>query len=523
MVKSCDFQSGDAMDRRTKSIIATLSVPGFMIGTDFTGALMLVLPIEHEYSSDITTTQWVLNVYALTVAMALVAGGRLGDMFGRRRLLLIGLAIFFLASLACTAAPSIAWLIGARAVQGIGAAITWPCVLAIATTSVEEEERGQVMGLIIGSVSVGNVVAPFLAGVVGGLGEWRLFFVANVVLAAASFFMVWRFLAKDTTERTDERIDYGGMTVLSVAVFALLYGLDVGADWGWRTPGVLALFVLCVVMFVAFPLIEKRVRDPMVPLPMMRNHQFLRALSANGLVAPAMFLLFLYMPQYLHKVLGWSVLWASIGTLPLLVSLCVLNLTAGGFYASLGPRRLLSIGHVLVVLGALWIIMMPFSWGYIGIVPPMILVGAGGGMIFGPAGTAAVNAADPSRAGLAGGLSFMFHLGLGAIGVGGATALMYATSLRSLGAGLERIGVKMPAADQVALNAAAQAPATRELLHSYSPEVAAKIEPLVRDAFADGLHQAYWLALAFAVLGLVFSLLLDEKKLRGVDAEEGAA
>lgn len=179
------------MESRTKIVIATLSVPAFMIGTDFTGALMLVIPIEQEFSTDITTTQWVLNVYALTLAMALVAGGRLGDLFGRRRVLLIGLAIFFAASLACTAAPSIAWLIGARAVQGIGAALTWPCVLAIVMTSVEKKERGTVMALTIGAVSIGNVVAPFLAGIVGGLGEWRLFFFVNVILAAVSAFLVW--------------------------------------------------------------------------------------------------------------------------------------------------------------------------------------------------------------------------------------------------------------------------------------------------------------------------------------------
>ncbi len=508
------------MDERTRATIATLSVPAFMIGTDFTGALMLVIPIEHEFSSDITTTQWVLNVYALTLAMALVAGGRLGDMFGRRRVLLIGLAVFFAASLACTVAPSIAWLIGARAVQGIGAALAWPCVLGIVVTAVEEDERGTVMALTIGAVSVGNVVAPFVAGVLAGLGEWRLFFLVNVVLAALSIALVWRFLAKDTMERTDERVDYVGMAVLSLAVFALLYGLDVGSDWGWGSTRVILLFLFSVALFVAFPLVEKRIAQPMVPPPMLRNRQFVRALATNGLVAPAMFLLFLYMPQYLHKVLGWSVLWAAMGTLPLLVSLCAMNLTAGRFYTRVGPRWLLTAGHALTVLGALWIIVLSPSWGYGGVVPPMVLVGVGCGLIFGPAGTAAVNAADPSRAGLAGGLSFMFHLGLGAIGVGGATALMLGASQRSLADGLERIGVSLPAADQLALNAAAtQAQAAQEVLARYGPEVAAKIVPVVSDAFTDGLRLAYSLALAFAVLGLIFSLRLDEAKLRGVDSE----
>ena len=511
------------MDRSTKTIIATLSVPAFMIGTDFTGALMLVIPIEHEFSSDITTTQWVLNVYALTLAMTLVAGGRLGDMFGRRRVLLIGLVVFFASALVCTVAPSIAWLIGARAVQGVGAALIWPCVLAIAVTSVEEEERGTVMALTIGAVSIGNVAAPFFAGIVAGLGEWRLFFLVNVIMAALSAVLVLRFLAKDTMERSDERIDYLGMIVLSLAVFALLYALDVGADWGWGSLRVIALFLLSVALLVAFPLVEKRIAQPMVPPPMLRNRPFLRALATNGLVSPAMFLLFLYMPQYLHEVLGWTVVWAAIGTLPLLVSLCVLNLTAGRFYTRIGPRWLLSAGHALTVVGALWVTVLVPSWGYAGVVPPMVLVGVGCGMIFGPAGTAAVNAADPSRAGLAGGLSFMFHLGLGAIGVGGATALMFAASQTAIAEGLERIGVTMSAADQLAIRSGeVHTQAAKEVLDRYGPEVAAKIQSVVGGAFTDGMHIAYSLALAFAVLGLIFSLGLDETKLRGVDQEATA-
>jgi Major Facilitator Superfamily len=246
----------------------------------------------------------------------------------------------------------------------------------------------------------------------------------------------------------------------------------------------------------------------------------MRALATNGLVSPALFLMLLYMPQYLHEVFGWSVLWAAIGTLPLLVSLCAFNLTAGRFYNSIGPRWLLSIGHALVVVAALWITLLQPSWGYAGVVPPMILAGVGGGLIFGPAGTAAVNAADPSRAGLAGGLSFMFHLGLGAIGVGGATALMFSASQRSLAEGLERIGVAMPAADRLTLGSGdLHTPAVQEVLARYGPEVTAKIVPLTGNAITAGMHLAYCLALAFAVIGLIFSLGLDESKLRGVDRE----
>lgn len=129
------------MGRDTKLAIMTLMIAALMIGTDFTGALLLVTPIERDFSVDITTTQWVLNAYALTFGIFMVTGGRLGDMYGHRRQILVGIAIFLAASISCLAAPSIGWLIGSRAVQGIGAALLWPCVLALATTSVDEDKR----------------------------------------------------------------------------------------------------------------------------------------------------------------------------------------------------------------------------------------------------------------------------------------------------------------------------------------------------------------------------------------------
>ncbi len=507
------------MDRHTKVIVAALCIPSFMLGTDFTGAMLLVIPIEQEFAVNITTSQWVLNVYALALAMMLVAGGRLGDMFGHKRFLQIGLGVFFLASLACTLAPSIGFLIGARVFQGIGSAIAWPSMLAVAALSVPKDKFGIVMGVLLGAIATGNAIAPFLAGVLAGLGEWRLFFLINVVLAAISALLLWRIVPKDSAERTDERVDVIGMIVLSLAVFGLLYGLDVGADWGWTSAPVIGLFVFCLVMFAVFPVVEGRVADPMVPIPMMKNHQLVIALSMNGLMSPPVFLMFLYLPQYYHKAFGWSAMWSAIGILPVLVIMAVGNMVTGRFYNSVGPRRLLAWGYGLAVIASIWMIFAPASWGYPGTLPPMIVMAFGGALIFSPAGTASVSAADPSRAGLAGGLAYMFHLGLGAIGVGGATAIMYETSRSALKQGLATAGLNVSAADQAALNAAsAHGEAAQTILARYGTDAAQKIEAALGDAFAAGLQQAYWLALAFAVLGLVLALCLDAKKLGGESA-----
>ena len=506
------------MDRRTAGIIAALGVPTFAIGTDFTGALMLIIPIEREFGADVTTTQWVLNVYALTFAMGMVAAGRIADMYGRRQILLIGVVIFVVGSVGCAASPSIGWLIGSRAFQGIGAALMWPCVLSIGSTSVREDERALAMGLILGIVTLGNVISPIIAGIVGGLGEWRLFYVLNLALGIASAVIVPMVIPRDPGSGRGEPIDYTGIAVLSLAILGLLYALDVGADWGWASFPTVGLLLVAAALFNAFPAVEKRVAGPMVPPPMIRNRHFLRALAANGLIVPALFLLFLYIPQYLHKVQGWSVLKSALGTLPLMACLSVLSVTSGRFYNLIGPRRLISLGYGVTALGAIATILVSPAWGYAGLLPAMLLIGIGSGLTVGPSGTAAVSAVDPSRAGVAGALSFTAHLAMGAIGVATGTAILFGISTAKLQQGLAALGVSLSAVEQVTISgAAAGTAAARAILDRFTPQIADQVTTTLREAFVAGLHGAYWFALALTVVGVAVGLTLDDAKLKNVD------
>lgn len=461
------------MDKATRLTIATLMIAALTIGTDFTGALLLVTPIERDFSVDITTTQWVLNIYALTFGVFMVAGGRLGDMYGHRHQILIGITIFLAASISCFAAPSIGWLIGSRAVQGVGAALLWPCILALGTTSVDEDKRGLAIGFILAGVTGGNVAGPIIAGVVTWIGDWRLFFLVNTMMAVLTAALVLRFLRKEAPGKTDERIDIAGMAVLGFALLTLLYGLDVGADWGWTAPTLVGLFVLSAVLFVAFPFVDSRVNDPLVPPSLMRNREFLLTLSLNGLLIPAIFIAFLYFPQYMQKTMGLSVLAASFGMLPLMVLLSVGSILGGRLYDPIGPKRLLLAGYALVAVGAATIVFFMPSTGYFAILPAMVLMGLGATLCVGTAGTAAVSSVPPSRAGVAGGLSFMFHLCIGALGVAGATAIMNA-------------------------------------------ETAGTAQDAMSTAFATGMSRAYWLATALAILGIAVAAAVNEKKLQAV-------
>lgn len=483
--------------------------------------MLLVPAIEEDFSVDITTTQWVLNIYALTFAVFMVAGGKLGDSYGRRRMMTIGLLVFIAASIGCALAPTIGLLILARAVQGLGAALVWPSMLGAGATLVTEERRGVVMGMLLACVNIGNVVGPLMGGLAVAFADWRFFFIVNIALACVSLLLCRRLLPAPTGKPTREPIDFAGIATLGLAVLALLFALDVGSDWGWGTPRLLGLLALSALLFVAFPLVERRVREPMIPPHWLRHREFRLLLLINGLAVPAIFIALLYFPQYLQKALGWQVLHVSVGVLPMMALLGVASMLSGRLYKPLGPKRLLTIGYLLAVAGSATAVWLFPSWGYFAILPPMILIALGAGTSTGPAGTATVNAVPNENAGLAGGLGFMVHLVVGAIGVAGATAIVNATSLNRLEQGLSDAGITMQPAEVALLNAAVpggqKAQAAVAGLDAQSVEV---VHSLLRSAFTAGMSHAFWLALGLAALGLVAVRLVNEARLHRALAKD---
>ncbi len=508
------------MERRVAKAVFSVALPALAVGTDFIGAVMLVTAIENDFNVDISTTQWVFNIYALMFAMTLVSNGRLADMLGRRRMLLAGLSVFIASSAACVLAPTITLLIAARAVQGVSAAMMWPGVIAIPQASVSPAQRGTTMGLVMGFVTLGNIIGPIIAGVLGAFGDWRWFFVFNVVLAVIAVFVALALIDKDT-DRRRERIDYGGMIALSVAVLALMYAMDVGSDWGWGSWGVIGLLILAAALAAVFPLIEKFVAEPMMPSGMLRNGQFMIALLANGLMVPSFFVLFLYGPQYLNKVLGWSELWSTLGMLPMMFGLATTAVLGGRVYDRFGAKWPLVVGYGLTVLGCLAVWMVSKEAGYPSLVLMMVVMAIGAGGAVPLASTAAVAVTDEKNTGLAGGLSFMSHLGFGAIGVACSTAVLAAASAARLREVLETLGVHVSQADQRALNGASpQSESSQAILRRFTPDQAEKIAGAMEQAFTYGFHRAYLAPLALAAIGLVLMLLINNRKLAEADGKD---
>ncbi len=508
------------MDRKSIVKVIALMITGFGIGIDFTGALMLVPAIENSFDADITSTQWVLNIYALFFAMTMVAGGRLGDMYGHRRIMIIGLTIFLFASVMCFFAPSLDFLVGARALQGIGAGCVWPCTLAFGATKVSKQEhRALVMGLILAGVTSGNVFGPMISGLAVSFGEWRYFFLANVVFSCISMTSALLLMERETQHKQGEHIDFAGMGILSFAVLLLLYGLDVGADWGWSSVPLLLLFFVSAVLFLLFPRIEKRVKEPLLLPQMMQNREFLITLGLNMFNVSAAFVALLYFPQYMQKVLGWSTFQSALGLAPLTILLAVGSVVSGTLYNDFGPKRLLFWGYVVATLGSASIVILPSGLGYFQILPGMAMIGLGATLTVGPSGTAAVCAVKPERAGLVGGLSFMTHLVYGAISVAVATAIMYVASLASLRDKLATSGISLTDAEQRTINGGTlSTDSAKAVLAKLNPDQVETVKSAIAAAFDSGMSMAFVFSTISVSVGIVLALMLDESKLHKIES-----
>src|SRR5687767_8569734 len=241
----------------TMMVLVAMGLGVLLIANDFT-ALNVALPaIEEDFDVDVSTAQWVINAYCLVFGMAIVTGGRLADMFGRRRIFFMGAAIFAFFSLIGGIAPDAGVLIAMRVGMGIGGALMWPAILGMTYEALPASKAGLAGGLILGAAGIGNEMGPLLGGLLTDELSWRWIFFLNVPIAGFAVAITY-LRVRESAASARERIDYTGISILSVALLLLLLGFDQAADWGWGDPRVVAFFAVAAALIVTFALIEPR-------------------------------------------------------------------------------------------------------------------------------------------------------------------------------------------------------------------------------------------------------------------------
>jgi EmrB/QacA subfamily drug resistance transporter len=398
-----------------------------VIANDFTAVNVALPTMEQDFHTNINTIQWVINAYALTFGVMIVTGGRLADMFGRRKAFFLGAAIFASMSALGGIAQTETWLIAARTLMGIGGALMWPAILGMTYEILPEEKAGLAGGIIIGAAGLGNAVGPLLGGVLTQELSWRWIFFLNVPITAFAVAVTYALVHVKEPESGERRIDYSGIAALSVALVALLIGLDQIDDWGFGDPKVIGLFVVAVLGIASFLPIERRAgTHALVPREVIRNENFTASCIAVLFMAATFFAALLYLPQFMQKQLGYSALEAGVGMLPFLAVFALASFAAGPLYDRLGAKKLAVVGAALITLGPFLFSMLDEGSGYAALIPGMVVLGIGAGSFIPTATTAGVTSVDESQTSLAGGIVYMFQIAGGSIGLGLTTTVFSA-------------------------------------------------------------------------------------------------
>ena len=494
------------LDRGTLLALGAMALAVFVIANDLT-ALSVALPaIENDFDSDVSTVQWVINAYALVFGVLIVTGGRLADMFGRRRLFFVGAAIFATFSLLAGAAQGELWLISCRALMGIGGAIIWPAVLGMTYDVLPDDKAGLAGGLILGVAGFGNAAGPLIGGFLTDALSWRWIMFVNLPIAALAAFATWRAIPPSPPAER-QRIDYAGIASISIGLVALLVALDQVTEWGWSDPRILVLFALCAVLIASFAVIERRAgASALIPRDVMANPRFRAACITTLLMSAVFFAALLFLPQFLQKILSYSPLEAGAALLPMMAVFAITSFVAGSLYERLGPKLIVSAGAVCLTLGAFLVSLIDRDSGFISLVPGMVVMGVGVGLFYSSITTAAVTALDPSRASLAGGIVYMFQIAGGSVGLGLTTTVFITASEDKLQSDLSGSGLSGEEVDTLH-GALAGTESAGEILNRFSERTAERLIELVRDAFAAGMQWSFRLVAALALCGLVVSVL----------------
>ncbi len=408
-----------SISRTTWLALLAMGISVVVIANDFSAINVALPTMEKDFHTNVNTIQWVINAYALTFGVMIVTGGRLADMFGRKRAFFVGTAIFASMSALGGAAQTETWLIFSRVVMGIGGALMWPAILGMTYELLPDDKAGLAGGIVIGAAGLGNAMGPLIGGVLTDALSWRWIFFLNVPIAIFAMVVTYYLVRVKEPDAGGQRIDYPGIASISVGLVALLVALDQVDDWGWGDPRVIALLAIAAAGIAAFVPLERRAgMNALVPRAVMRNENFRSSCLAILFMSATFFAALLYLPQFMQKHLGYSPLEAGVGMLPFLGTFAIVSFAAGPLYNRLGAKPLAALGGLCITVAPFLFSLVDESSGYGSLVAGMVVLGIGIGSFYPTATTAGVTSVDESETSLAGGIVYMFQIAGGSIGLG---------------------------------------------------------------------------------------------------------
>jgi EmrB/QacA subfamily drug resistance transporter len=470
----------------------------FMIMLDNTVVNVALPSIQRDLHASLSALEWTVNAYTLTFAVILVTGGRLGDIFGRRRGFLFGVLVFGVSSAAIGFAPSDTALVAFRAVQGIGAAFMMPATLSIITQAFPPHQRGTAIGTWAGVSALALAIGPVLGGFLVQQVSWRAIFFINPPIAVIAV-AVTLFAARESRDETVSRqVDYTGIASITIGLTALVLALVEGNSWHWGSARIVSLLAVAAVGIVTFVIAELRGPAPMVDFGFFRSKTFLGANLVAFIVSFAMLAQFFFLALYMQNILHYSPLQTGVRFLPSTLIIIVAGPLAGRLTDKVGSRLPMVLGLAIVALALFIQSHLTIHTGYGLLLPGFVLMGLGMGLTMSPMSTAAMNAVDRTKAGVASGVLSMSRMVGGTFGVAVMGALVAAIGRSKIDQALPNLPAATKSAIASALGSGAPPPA-----HA-NPAIAG----VVREAFVSALGTGLTIGAAVTVVGAAIAATL---------------
>jgi EmrB/QacA subfamily drug resistance transporter len=492
--------------------LLVIAVVFAILNADITTVNVALVTLGKDLHSNLEDLQWGLNSYMLAFAALIVAAGRLADVLGRRRCLLVGSLLFAIASLICGIAPTLWVLVIGRVLQGAGGALMLPSGMAIISAAYSGKERAVALGTLVGVAGVAQSIGPLVGGFLTAEVSWRFVFLVNLPLIAVIMIVALRGIQESHDETVSRRFDVAGVVLLATALTSLLVGLDLAEGSDSNPQLAIGLIMLSLILFGVFTIVERATSNAIVDGKLLRLRPFLCSCVASCLLGFVFFLFLFIAALYLQEEMGYSAFTAGIALVPFSLVLAVTGVMAGRLTSRFQLTNLLITSCVSMAVGLVILSFLPASYGYPGMVFPFLLVAAGAGPGFTLLNTAGLAAVPPEPSGQAAGIIYMFRFGGGAIGIAVASALHGAFFNSQLTARLSE--TPMSAAQQKLLE---QPGAVERLTQLESGLMATQIEQ-VRMAFHESFAAAFAntlrlnVILPIAIAVLVIALMGRQSK-----------
>jgi EmrB/QacA subfamily drug resistance transporter len=481
--------------------LLTVCVATFMLLLDITIVNVALPPIERALKASFSDLQWVIDAYALALATCVLTAGALADLYGRRRMFILGIVLFTLASAACGAAFDPLFLILARGLQGIGGAMMFATSLALLSQEFHGRERGTAFGIWGATIGAAVAVGPLAGGMLTTWLSWRWIFFVNIPIGVAAVALALAQL-RESSDPEHSRLDPLGLVTLTSGLFCLILALIEGNKHGWSSGLILGLFAASAVLLAAFVASQARDRPTMIDLQLFRRPAFVGAQTTAFAISSSMFAMFLYLTLYLQNILHLSPLQTGLRFLPLSVVSFFAAPLAGRLSARVPIRYLLCFGLALSALSMWLMSRVTVSSHWTVLLPGFVVGGIGIGFVNAPLASTAVSTVQRERAGMASGLNNTFR------------QLGIATGIAALGAIFQsRVTAKVTGSlhglqhvHQIALQlTSGQA---KHAIASAPPQLRAHVAEVARASFVSALGDILIVGTAVAACGAVVALLL---------------